>query len=83
MNSTRNSVLASFFVVGCMSYLMGTFVMLGVAKLSRHDNFFVVAFLLIPLLAYAAYLHGRRIMRMLPPEAAATSTSSEGGAPLI
>ena len=63
--SPRDIVIGGIIVISSMSFLSGVFLMIGIDKLARHDQTYILVFLLIPLFIFAAALHVRRILKAL------------------
>ena len=63
--SPRDIVIGGIIVISAMSFLSGVFLMVGVEKLVRHDQIYILVFLLIPFFIFAAGLHVRRILKAL------------------
>jgi uncharacterized protein (DUF983 family) len=64
--SARDTVLAGLIVVASMSFLVGIFAMLGVQKWAQNDPMWILLLLVLPLLIFAAFLHVRRILKVVP-----------------
>ena len=52
-------------MISTMSFLSGVFLMVSVEKLARHEQVYILTFLLIPLFIFAAALNVRRILKAL------------------
>jgi hypothetical protein len=46
-----------------MSFLLGTFLMVGIQKFAQGDTYYVFAFLILPLFVVAAVLHVQRMLK--------------------
>jgi hypothetical protein len=64
--SARDTVLAGLLVVASMSFLVGIFAMLCVQKWAQNDPMWILVLLVLPLLIFAAFLHVRRILKVVP-----------------
>jgi hypothetical protein len=65
MPSTRDAIVGSILVVAMMSFLAGVSLMSGVNSAVRGEWTAWLIFALIPLLAFAATLHSRRILQAI------------------
>jgi hypothetical protein len=63
--SPRDTVRAGIMAVASMSFLLGTFLMVGIQKLAQGDTYYIFAFLILPLFVVAAVLHVQRMLKVV------------------
>ena len=68
IESPRDVIFSGIITIATMSILGGLFLMSSVQQVLRHDPIAALTFLLIPMLAFAAVLHGKRMLRQVPRE---------------